>query len=335
MKRLLFRLLYLCGVPAVFRYRHRNSLTVVLYHGVAPREDSGLTPSSADKAQAGIYNYRGKFITPGAFERQLAYFQSHYSILSLEDALTKIQNDSLPPNALVITFDDGYRNFYTHAYPELKARGIPATMYLATDFVCRSVPLWVDRLEYAIGKGEGTRSEKIALDAETRSKFKTLAPAIREHDLRNVEQIGWTKFEDFNDDRAVYQPLMREEIIEMQTHGISFGAHTKSHPILATQTADEQRDEIEGSRRDLELLGVQVSPVFAYPNGQRDDWNTETETVLTAAGFTHGLTTLEGVNTRETHPQRLHRFTLDATEDIAAFANIVSGVRLFLKSFRQ
>ena len=120
----------------------------------------------------------------------------------------------------------------------------------------------------------------------------------------------------------------------MSTHGITYGAHTKSHPILATQSVAEQRAEIEGSKHDIETLGVPVSPVFAYPNGQADDWSTETETVLSAAGFTHALTTLEGFNSTTTPPLRLHRFALDATEDFAVFANIVSGVRLFLKSGR-
>lgn len=320
MKRVLFRLLYFCGIPALFRYWHRRSLTIVLYHGVAPLTGGG------------IYNYRGKFISPGAFENQLEYMRSHFTILPLHDALEQLKDGTLPERALVITFDDGYRNFYLHAYPELKSHNLPATMYLATDFVCRSIPLWVDRLEYAVGKSEGTRAEKIALDATTRAKFKTLTPQIREHDLRNVEQISWIKFEDFNDDRAVYEPLTREEIIEMQEHGITFGAHTKTHPILAKQTVDEQRAEIEESRHDLEALGVRVSPVFAYPNGQPGDWSPETETVLTAAGFTHALTTLEGVNDAATAPLQLHRFTLDNTEDFAVFANVVSGVRLFLKS---
>ncbi len=253
-------------------------------------------------------------------------------MLPLRDALEMLEGGTLPERALVITFDDGYRNFYLHAYPELKARGLPATMYLATDFVCRNIPLWVDRLEYAIGKGEGTYAQMCALDAETRAKFKTLTPAMREHDLRNVEQIAWIKFEDFNDDRAVYEPLAREEIIEMQENGITFGAHTKTHPILTTQSVDQQRDEIETSRHDLDTFGVRVSPVFAYPNGQADDWSDVTETLLTSAGFTHALTTLEGVNDAHTHPLRLHRFTLDNTEDIAVFANVLSGVRLFLKS---
>ncbi len=286
----------------------------------------------APEGGEGIYNYRGKFITPESFSKQISYLNSRYSILALEEALAHLQAGTLPQNALVITFDDGYRNFYTYAYPLLKSRGIPATMYLATDFVCRNVPLWVDRLEHAFGKHEGTFAEKVALDAKTRQEFKTLSVSKREHDLRNVEQIGWTKFEDFEDERASYAPLTREQILEMQQHGISFGAHTKSHPILATLSADEQRQEIEGSRHDLEMLGIRVSPVFAYPNGQSGDWNDITETTLKAAGFTHALTTIEGTNTQHTSPYRLHRFALDATEDFAVFANVVSGVRLFLKS---
>ncbi len=320
MKRILFRLLYLCGIPAVFRYRHRRSLTIVLYHGVAPHADIG------------IYNYRGKFITPESFECQIGYLRSRYTILPLEEALAQLKSGSLPDNALAVTFDDGYRNFYSHAFPVLNKYGIPATMYLTTDFVFRHIPLWVDRLEHAIGKHEGSYAEKVSLDAETRARFKTLTTAIREHDLRNVEQIAWTKFDDFSEDRSVYEPLTREEILETHTHGISFGAHTKTHPILAHQSPDEQRDEIEGSKHAIEVIGVPVSRVFAYPNGQPGDWNTDTESALKTAGFTHALTTLEGTNTTDTEPYKLRRFTLDATEDFAVFANIVSGVRLFLKS---
>ncbi len=255
-------------------------------------------------------------------------------MLPLTDALERQHNGTLPERALCITFDDGYRNFYTHAYPLLKKYGMSATMYLATDFVCRGIPLWVDRLEYAIGKQEGSFSELTALDAHTRTTFKTLTLQKREHDLRNVEQIGWTKFEDFAEDRDVYAPLSKAEILELQQHGITFGAHTKTHPILATQDIDTQREEIAGSKQELEAFGVHVSSVFAYPNGQSGDWNADTERILEEAGFTHALTTFEGVNTAYTKPYHLKRFALDGTEDMALFANVVSGVRLFLKSGR-
>jgi peptidoglycan/xylan/chitin deacetylase (PgdA/CDA1 family) len=323
MKRFLlrvFRLLDRCGVPALFRFGHRHSLTIVLYHGVAPSEEIG------------IYNYRGKFITPSAFEHHLQYFKKNHVVLPLEDAVRMLDDGSLPDYALAITFDDGYRNFYTHAYPLLQRYNMSATMFLATDFVCRKVPLWVDRLEYATGKQEGTYAEKIALDARTRAALKTIPAAKREHDLRNIEQAVFSPFNNFNDERSVYAPLSREEILELQDAGMSFGAHTKTHPILSTQSQAEQFEEINGSKKDLEALGVRVSPVFAYPNGQAQDWNDTTEALLTQLDFSHAVTTFEGANTAAVPRLRLRRYVLDATEDMAVFANVVSGVRLFLKS---
>ncbi len=280
----------------------------------------------------GIYNYRGKFISPSAFEHQLRFFKKNHVVLPLEEALRKLQDGSLPEYALAITFDDGYRNFYTHAYPLLQRYNMSATMFLATDFVCRKIPLWVDRLEYAIGKHDGTYAEKTALDAKTRAALKTTSPAQREHDLRNIEQAVFSPFNNFDDERSVYAPLSQEEILELQDAGMSFGAHTKSHPILSTQAQAEQFAEIHGSKQDLEAIGVRVSTVFAYPNGQANDWNETTEALLTQLGFTHAVTTFEGTNTAVTPRLRLRRYVLDATEDTAVFANVVSGVRLFLKS---
>jgi peptidoglycan/xylan/chitin deacetylase (PgdA/CDA1 family) len=320
MKRLFFSLCYILGLPALFRLLHKNALTIVLYHGVAPHLDQG------------IYNYRGKFLRPDIFEAQLKYLKKHYTVLSLDRALTLLQDGTLPSNSLVVTFDDGYRNFYDYAYPLLGKYGVPATVFLATDFVFKNEPLWVDRLEYAIGRGDGSRAEKIAHDEKTRARLKTLSPAIREHDLRNEEQISWTQFQDFTGDREVYAPLTKSQMSEMQLDHVSFGAHTRSHPILSTLTRAEQDDEIEGSRIDIAGAGLRASPAFAYPNGQRGDWNEDTETVLAAHGFTYALTTLEGVNTKKTRPLQLHRIVLDGTERMSVFANVVTGVRVFFKS---
>jgi peptidoglycan/xylan/chitin deacetylase (PgdA/CDA1 family) len=321
MKRLVFRILYILGLPSLLRFFHRHSLTIVLYHGVAPHTGNG------------IYNYRGKFISPEHFEQQLAFIGAHYRVVPLTTALEQLRDGSLQPYSLAITFDDGYRNFAEYAYPLLSKHRMPATMFLATDFVFRSVPLWVDRLEYAIGLDEGSHAEKTTRDAEIREKFKGLDPALREHDLRNVEQISFTKFEDFADDRAVYAPLDIASMQEMQAGTIDFGAHTQTHPILSKMAPEEQRREIQGSREDISNAGLRVSAVFAYPNGRRADWNEATVEVLKSAGFTHALTTIEGFNTKTTPPYELRRIVLDATEDFAVFANVVSGVRLLLQSF--
>ena len=89
----------------------------------------------------------------------MSYFSRHYAILELDKAIGMMRAGTLPKYPLAITFDDGYRNFYTHAFPILKKMRIPATMFIAADFVSeesRSGPA-----EYAIGNQAGGRAEKL------------------------------------------------------------------------------------------------------------------------------------------------------------------------------
>lgn len=298
---------------------HRNTLTILLYHGVAPKENRG------------IYNYRGKFIEPKHFERQIRYFAQHYTIVALDKGVQMLREGTLPKYALAVTFDDGYRNFYTYAFPVLKKLNIPATMFLATDFVLEKKPLWVDRLEYAMGKRAGSYGEKTAQDRAIRDALKKMPNAERESRLRAIEQESGVSFKDFEGERSVYAPLSGPEILEMQDAGITFGAHTKSHPILSRETPEQIKEEIRGSKIALERLCGKISTVFAYPNGQIGDWNEETERTVISSGFEAALTTIEGVTTRKTHPLRLKRITMDGTDDGPTFAVITSGVRAYLR----
>lgn len=322
MKRLLYRLLYALGIPHLVRLYHRKSLTIVLYHGVAP--DSG----------GGIFNYRKKFVSPASFLRHLLFYRTFYTVLPLHEALERHHNGTLPMCALSITFDDGYRNVYEHAYPMLKRANMPATVFVATDFACRNIPLWVDRVEYAHGALTGSYEEKIRMDAQTRDRLKTVPRAEREAELEKLERAADVSFPDFLGGRAVYAPLTKADMLEMQEHRITIGAHTKSHPILARERHATQHEEIEGSRSDLANWGIRVSPVFAYPNGQPGDWSETTELVLKNLHFSHALTTIEGRVEQNGHPYRIRRITLDDSDDFATFANVVTGVRIWLKSLK-
>ncbi len=324
MKTLIYRLLLISGVVAVMRFVHRNGLIILLYHGVAPK--SGGTD---------IYNYRGKFVTPEAFDYQLQYLSRHYRILELDDALSRLRNGTLPKYSLTITFDDGYRNFYTHAYPILQRLGISATMFLATDFVLRKRPLWVDRLEYAIGRSVGSRAEKIARDSALRDELKTLSRDAREPRLQQIEKEAGASLEDFEGDRADYAPLSVFEIREMAANGMRFGAHTRSHPILSCERPEDAHAEITSSVAELQSIISPLSQAFAYPNGQRGDWRESEEEAVAASLCTAALTTIEGVSTAASHPYRMSRIAMDATDKNAAFASIASCVRLYLSKIKH
>jgi peptidoglycan/xylan/chitin deacetylase (PgdA/CDA1 family) len=317
MKGLLLSLADLCGFSALFRFFHRGSLTILLYHGVAPLRGPG------------IYNYRGKFVSPSAFERHMRHFAKHYTILSLDEAVRALWSGRLPKNALAITFDDGYRNFYEHAFPILQRLRIPAAVFLVSDFVLKRRPLWVDRLEYAIGTMKGSRDDLIRRDMTIRDELKGLDEESREKRLAKIEEEARCALADFSGDRLCYAPLTLDEIRQMHGSGITFGAHSRSHPILSKLAPQHVREEVGGSKKDFETLTL--SSVFAYPNGQRGDWNEEVERSLAESGYAAALTTIEGFNGAETPRYALRRIAMDGTDDGGAFAAIASGVRLFLR----
>jgi peptidoglycan/xylan/chitin deacetylase (PgdA/CDA1 family) len=308
-KSLLIRLLVALGLPGLFRRLNRRSLTILLYHGVAP------------KADFGIYNYRGKFITPEVFSMELAYLKKHYTVLDLDEAVEKLRNGTLPPNSVVITFDDGYKNFYEYAFPLLKQHGLSATFFLPTDFVLNKIPLWIDRLEYL-----GFEN-----DNAIRQQLKNLSDEQKNLELEKLEASSQKKFLDFSQDRYVYSPIEISEIKEMQEAGMKFGAHTASHPILSKVSKDKLVYEITDSKNLLEQNIGEISKVFCYPNGQPEDFNEDVLEEIKTAGFTSALTTLEETNNKTSNPYLLKRITLDNIKDERTFAFTVSGLRAFLR----
>lgn len=100
-----------------------GQVLILLYHHLDPRESS-IT------------------ITPDRFEQHLKALQMHrYHVVSLEDAIAFLEGKTtLPANAVVLTFDDGYDSFYRFAYPLLKRHGMTATNFVIVGTIGTSSP---------------------------------------------------------------------------------------------------------------------------------------------------------------------------------------------------
>src|SRR5438132_4174423 len=121
MKRLLFALLYTMGLTRFAAWWNRKRVVFLCYHGVTKRKNR----SSADP--------KGLHVNYLRFASQLDFLRKRYHILSLRDYLAAHRDGrNLPNYSLVLTFDDGFRNFLTAAAPLLKERSIPATVFLIT-----------------------------------------------------------------------------------------------------------------------------------------------------------------------------------------------------------
>lgn len=100
-------------------------LPVLMYHHVQPE------PQATKLHQNSLTVY-----TP-IFRSQMEYLKSHgYAVISVDSLLSFFNSSQpLPPKPVLLTFDDGYQDFYTDAFPILKEMGFPSVMFVPTGLI--------------------------------------------------------------------------------------------------------------------------------------------------------------------------------------------------------
>ncbi len=122
MKRSFLSLLQTLRITRLAAWWNRQRVVILCYHGVTER--SKRHPSDR----------YGLHIRADRFEKQLDYLRRHYQVISLAEFVNACQNKApLPDYSVVLTFDDGYRNFLTCALPRILARNMHVSIFLITD----------------------------------------------------------------------------------------------------------------------------------------------------------------------------------------------------------
>src|ERR1700733_12973806 len=113
-------------------------LTIVMYHYVR------------DLAQSQFPAIKGLSIE--RFCRQLDYIQTSYTPIAAEDLLEALESPSkdLPPNPVLLTFDDGYSDHYTNVFPLLEARGIRGCFFPLAQAVLEHKVLEVNKIQFVL-----------------------------------------------------------------------------------------------------------------------------------------------------------------------------------------
>ncbi len=235
--------------------------------------------------------------TPADFEKQVVYLLRRYRLMSLAAVGNAIcKGTGIPRNAAVITFDDGYRDNYLHAYPILRKYSVPATVFLATAHIDEGTPFWWDRVSYAI---HSTAKEKLELDRLGTYHFRTTADrwlAVRSLDIRlkqlldheknlAIEELVRRLAADVPKTMAREMILTWDEVREMAKNGISFGSHTVHHPTLIGLPLEQTRQEIVDSKKRIEEQVDQPVDTFAYPDGRQGNISDGIKAVLSQSGY--------------------------------------------------
>ena len=233
---------------------------------------------------------------PTVFAKHIAYLSRHYTIISLDTLVAAIhQKDfsQIPAKSVVITIDDGHAG-NIELLPLFKQYRIRPTLFVCTQIINTHRHFWF--------KIEGQSKAE-------REKLKRLPNTER---LVRLKQTVDFEPEKVYPDR---QALNIEEMKEMVAD-VDFQPHTQSHPILPYCTEAECRQEILGSKADLEkLLGIEC-PHFSYPNGDYTEREIE---IVKASGFRSARTTVIGWNTLETAPYQLKTIPVADDAGLALF----------------
>lgn len=255
------------------------------------------------------------------FARQMEYLAARYSVVDLGSLLSQLdRGESIPRNAVALTFDDGYRDNYEIAFPVLRRLGLPATIFLSTDFVNGKDILWNDKVCFAL-KYSKRRDLQMRFGGEERhfdlnSPEQRLAAAHEilrylfhvQHSERQsfiAQLLTELQVRDFGD--LWYSMLTWDQVRSMKKEAISFGAHTVTHPILSRLPRNEAAEEILRSKHEIESQLQTDIQLFAYPVGRAIDFNDDVKSAVRAAGFRAAVTTIFGTNTGTTDRFELRR----------------------------
>lgn len=303
-----------------------------MYHGVVKEE---LSPFCWTQ------------ISEKKFEYQINYLKKRYTILKLSEVVHRMQNNlPLRRNTAVVTFDDGYKNNYTIAYPILKKMQIPATIFLVTGCIGKGSMCWPDILYSGI---RDSREKEIDLRQFGLKQYPIRT--LKEREKANEEIVQYLKSIPSDKKEVLLKEIIRrlrveinmksnpfellnwEEIKVMDQEGfIEFGGHTVTHNILSQMNVHEMEREMIESCRTIEGHLGKRCPWFAYPNGRKRDFNAKAKDILKANGILCGLSTIPGLNNSMDDLFELRRISIGSNTSNARFICLISGLLFRLKS---
>jgi peptidoglycan/xylan/chitin deacetylase (PgdA/CDA1 family) len=270
----------------------RGEAIILTYHRVIEKWDRTLD-----------YSQPGMVVTADTFDRQLTFLKKCFDIVPLSSLVnSKFEIRNSKPRC-VITFDDGWRDNFEIAFPILRKYGVPATIFLTTDFIGTNRAFWHTRLIYVVLHGDFSNEVRI------RRILKAYPAGVRHYLMRLVTMTDAPCVEDLgrfieavkarcNEDTIeelitdlartgrVRRPFLSDrqffldwnQVREMAAAGHEIGSHGCSHRILTRLKTEEAEEEFLRSKAVIQTrIGKEVHQ-FAFPDGAAN------QTLVEAAG---------------------------------------------------
>jgi peptidoglycan/xylan/chitin deacetylase (PgdA/CDA1 family) len=288
-----------------------------MYHRVLTTDEMACTSSAA-----------GIVVSRNTFQQHLAFLSRHFTVLRPEMFLDHLRaRKAFPTASCLITFDDGWSDNYSNAYPLLKQAGVSATIFLPTAFIDTPRQFWQERMTRLLmqlhkilcsntaapvikvgqqdlrdllrGSPDKARG---AIDQFVRS-FKNQSMSEIDQLLEDLESTVNTRRRDTMD--AGLDGFMNwDQIRRMAADGIAFGSHAVTHRLLDQLELPAVEVELTESRAVIEQHIEKPVNLLAYPNGNH---NPDVARCAERCGYAAAFTTRPGSVSAMDNPYTLVR----------------------------
>lgn len=289
---------------------------VVVYHRVLAGDERPV-----DRTQ--------RYVTAAEFKRQITHLLRTRRPTTLAELVADA--DGAGP-AFAVNFDDGYGDTYRVAFPILRELGVTATAFVTTEVTSGEAWQWWDRLAHALSESIG-RTFRAAgrvyhlADEEAADKAQAALTVALKRSPRREETV-----EDIESQLGVADGVPEglymswEEVRTLRRCGWTIGAHSRTHRIYTSMTAEETRVDVEGCAAHLEREIGERPRLFAPPNGRPGDYDEEVIAILRRAGFAGAVTTVGGPVEPRAGPFRIARVAPRGGEPWPSFLLRLSGL---------
>lgn len=318
-----YHLIRLLGGLKFAKFISRKHPKIIMYHRVS--ENGGVDSVSAD-----------------SFRKQIRIIKNHFNPLTFSQLMKASQEGKVPNNAVVVTIDDGYKDFSEYAWPILMQEDVAATLFITTGFVNRELWLWPDKIKYVLNHsnkrslyvpfyGELEISEN---KDEVWHKLANFCLTL-ENEKKNT-LIDWL-FDELGVNKPTFPPkfyeaLSWDQIRVMVSQGLDIGSHSHSHPILTKLDDTELDFEINKSKQLIfDNLGFEANS-FCYPNGTKSDFNSYIKHCIVRGGYDYAIVAYPDLLPLK-DPLEINRYP--GTQSLSLFEKNVYGLSYIWSDFSR
>lgn len=334
-------ILYGLGILQLWQRIALNRRAVVLmYHRVLTsdeKQESASHPAIIVKRET--------------FAAHMSLVSRRFKVLTLDHFAERMERRRPFENSsCLITFDDGWKDNYTHALPILKKHGLPAVVFLPVNYIGQKRLFWQEALVRALHLAVMTARKDPGRASRLREIVTPLFLGdiidIQDHDPRQriiacisdkrkgftpssvQEALGRLRKElgiEQDDASCVDGFLTWDEIEIMLREGIQFGGHGAEHYLLSQLTEKEAREDIERCKALMASRLNQEPCSFTYPRGY---WSPEVVELVKKAGYRLAFVAKGGSVRCEDDPYTLRRINIceEGTESMPMFLARIVGL---------